>query len=283
MASTMLSARNVTIGYGEVPVLHALDCDIPRGSMGSIIGANGCGKSTFLKALARLLPVHQGTVLLEGRAISTLPTKQVARRMGILPQSPLVPEGITVEGLVSRGRYPHHGMFGGWNSQDDAAVTEALSLTHMSELALSQVDELSGGQRQRAWIALSLAQQTDVLLLDEPTTYLDMTYQLEVLDLLADLNAKKGTTIVMVLHDINLATRYSDWILAMRDGRRLAMGKPADIITESLIHDVFGMESHVSLDPESQVPVVMPLSTHSLRSRRKWGDQNSQELGGGTL
>lgn len=251
--------------------------------MGSIIGANGCGKSTFLKALARLLPVHQGAVLLEGRAIGTLPTKQVARTLGILPQSPLVPEGITVEGLVSRGRYPHHGMFGGWTSQDDAAVTEALSLTHMSELASSQVDELSGGQRQRAWIALSLAQQTDVLLLDEPTTYLDMTYQLEVLDLLADLNAKKGTTIVMVLHDINLATRYSDWILAMRDGRRLAMGKPAEIITESLIRDVFGMESRVVLDPESQTPTVMPLATHSLRSRREPKGQDFQEFGGGTL
>lgn len=264
-----LSAEKVSVGYGDSLILRELDCEIPQGSMGSIVGPNGCGKSTFLKALARLIPTASGSVLLDGEAISSLPTKQVARILGILPQSPLVPEGITVEELVSRGRHPHHGMLGGWNSEDDAAVEEALSATSMTSFATHPVDELSGGQRQRAWIALALAQQTDILLLDKPTTYLDMTYQLEVLDLLADLNATRGTTIIMVLHDVNLAARYSDWILALKDGSIEDFGTPGDIITASFIRSVFAMEARVGTDPMTGTPVVTPMHQHCLSSRRK--------------
>ncbi|MCI1914672.1 MAG: ABC transporter ATP-binding protein [Bifidobacteriaceae bacterium] len=263
-----LEARNVEVGYGDNLVIKGLNCAIPPASMGSIVGPNGCGKSTFLKSLARLLPARSGQVLLDGQAISSLPTKRVAQILGILPQAPAVPEGITVEELVSRGRHPHHGIFGGWNPQDDAAVDEALELTGMTSFSSTEVDSLSGGQRQRAWIALSLAQQTDILLLDEPTTYLDMTYQLEVLDLLAELNVARGTTIVMVLHDLSLAARYSDWILAVKDGTAAAMGKPSEVITEEFVRSVFNLESHVGMDPVTHTPVVTPLERHCLAAAR---------------
>ena len=268
MSTHQLAAEKISVGYADSLVLKELNCAIPQGSMGSIVGPNGCGKSTFLKALARLLPVQSGRVLLDGRSISSMPTKQVAQVLGILPQSPLVPEGITVEELVSRGRHPHHGILGGWNEDDDAAVAQALDLTNMTRMAKMEVDELSGGQRQRAWIALALAQHTDILLLDEPTTYLDMTYQLEVLDLLADLNVQRGTTIVMVLHDLGLAARYSDWILALKDGKAEAMGSPEEIITEDFVRSVFDLECKVSADSMTGTPVVTPLPQHCLSSRR---------------
>lgn len=264
-----LSAEQVSVGYGERLILNELNCAIPQGSMGSIVGPNGCGKSTFLKSLARLLPLRSGRVVLDGQSIADMPTKSVAKILGILPQSPVVPEGITVEELVSRGRHPHHGLWGGWNSNDDVAVDEALELTRMTDFAKYQVDQLSGGQRQRAWIALALAQRTDILLLDEPTTYLDMTYQLEVLDLLADLNTKCGTTIVMVLHDLNLAARYSDWILALKDGSAHALGSPSSIITEAFVREVFDLECTISKDPMTGTPVMTPRGEHSLQSRRE--------------
>ncbi|MCI1984119.1 MAG: ABC transporter ATP-binding protein [Bifidobacteriaceae bacterium] len=267
-----LKTEKVHLGYGDFPIIEGLDLQIPQGKIGAIVGPNGCGKSTLLKALARLLPVQSGSILLDGQAISSLPTRSVAKIVGILPQSPSTPESISVEELVARGRHPHHGMFGGWDHTDDTAVEEALRLTGLSDLATRAVDTLSGGQRQRAWIALSLAQHTDILLLDEPTTYLDMTYQLEVLDLLAELNISRGTTILMVLHDLNLASRYADWILALKDGGAAAVGSPSQVITEDFVRSVFRLDSRVTRDPDTGTPVVTPLAQHSLAALRAKAD-----------
>ncbi len=217
----------MTLGYGDRAVVDGLSCDVPDGQVTVIVGANACGKSTLLRGLARLLRPSSGTVLLDGKAIGTLPSKQVARILGLLPQNPVTPEGVTVVDLVGRGRHPHQGAFRRWSAEDEQAVAEALELTDTLDLADRLVDELSGGQRQRVWIAMALAQQTDLLLLDEPTTYLDVAHQVEVLDLLADLNETRGTTIVMVLHDLNLAARYADHLIAMCEGQIVAAGPPA--------------------------------------------------------
>ena len=216
--ASRLVARGVTLGYGDRAVVDSLSCDVPDGQVTVIVGANACGKSTLLRGLARLLRPSSGSVLLDGKAIGSLPSKQVARILGLLPQNPVTPEGVTVVDLVGRGRHPHQGAFRRWSTEDEQAVAEALELTDTLDLADRLVDELSGGQRQRVWIAMALAQQTDLLLLDEPTTYLDVAHQVEVLDLLADLNETKGTTIVMVLHDLNLAARYADYLIAMSTG-----------------------------------------------------------------
>lgn len=264
-----LEAREVTVGYGERAVLSDINLAVPQGTMGSIVGPNGSGKSTLLKSLVRLLPVSSGTVLLDGKSITTMPTMQVAKTLGILPQSPIVPEGITVWDLVSRGRYPHQGILGGWSQTDEIAVRHALDITGMSEHEHALMDHLSGGQRQRAWIALALAQETDILLLDEPTTFLDLKYQLEVLDLLSDLNATQGTTIVMVLHDLNMAARYSDWMLAVSEGHAHAYGPPREVMTQKMVKDVFGVDCLIQRDPLTGTPVMTPLDHHALAAVRE--------------
>ncbi len=257
-----LHTEAVTLGYGDRVVVERLDVAVPPGRITVIVGANACGKSTLLRSMARLLPPREGRVVLDGRDLHTLPTKRVAQVLGLLPQTPLAPEGIVVADLVSRGRYPYQRMLTRWTAEDDAAVAAALTMTDTVELADRPVDELSGGQRQRAWIAMALAQQTDVLLLDEPTTYLDVSHQVDVLDLLTDLNRERGTTIVMVLHDLNLAARYADHLIAVCGGRLHSAGEPGEVLTEAMVREVFGMESRVVADPVSGRPMVLPIGRH---------------------
>lgn len=253
-----LSAEGVTLAYDGRVVVEGLFLDIPDGEITVIIGPNACGKSTLLRALSRLLRPKDGTVVLDGESIHRLPTKQVARLLGLLPQSPVAPDGILVGDLVARGRTPHQSLFQQWSKADEHAVRAALDATGTADLADRAVDELSGGQRQRVWIAMALAQQTGLLLLDEPTTFLDITHQIEVLDLVAELNRRDGRTIVVVLHDLNLACRYAHHIVAMREGRIVANGAPHDVITADSIRAVFGLESIVIADPLSGTPLVVP-------------------------
>jgi iron complex transport system ATP-binding protein len=257
-----LAAEQLSLGYGERSVVENLDLPVPPGKITVVVGANACGKSTILKAMSRLLPARHGAVLLDGKAIHEIPTKEVARTLGLLPQSPIAPEGISVTDLVGRGRHPHQGLLSRWTAADDAAVAHALDVTGTADLADRAVDELSGGQRQRVWIAMVLAQQTDLLLLDEPTTFLDVTHQVEVLDLLTDLNRDLGTTIVMVLHDLNLAARYADHLVAIKEGSRYAAGAPEDVLTETCVRDVFGLDNVVVPDPTTGKPLVLPLGRH---------------------
>jgi iron complex transport system ATP-binding protein len=254
-----LEARDLTLGYGAAPIVEELSLIVPRGKVTTIVGANACGKSTLLRGLARLLRPASGQVLLDGRSIHDLPTKQVARVMGLLPQSPVAPDGLTVVDLVGRGRSPHQGWFRQWSAADETAVAAALEATGTLDLAHRTVDELSGGQRQRVWIAMALAQETDVLLLDEPTTFLDVAHQVDVLELLADLNQHRGTTVVAVLHDLNLAARYSDHMVALEAGRVVASGPPHAVVTEATVGDVFGMRCTVIDDPVAGTPLVIPL------------------------
>ncbi|MEV7283143.1 ABC transporter ATP-binding protein [Streptomyces sp. NPDC093252] len=262
--SHTLQARQLSLGYGEREIISGLDVTLPPGRITVVVGPNACGKSTLLRAMARLLPPLAGAVLLDGRDIRHTPTKQVAATLGVLPQSPVAPDGVVVADLVGRGRYPHQGWFRRWTTADDEAVAAAMLATGVLDLAARSVDELSGGQRQRVWIAMALAQETGVLLLDEPTTYLDITHQLEVLDLLTDLNRDRGVTLALVLHDLNLACRYADHLIAMKDGRIVAAGPPGDIVTESLVQEVFGLRSTVIPDPASATPMVVPLGRHHI-------------------
>jgi iron complex transport system ATP-binding protein len=258
-----LVGEHLHLAYDELEVARDLTVDIPPGKITVIVGANACGKSTLLRALARLLKPRGGVVLLDGESIHRLPTKEVAIRLGILPQSPIAPEGITVADLVARGRYPHQKWFRQWSKHDEDVITQAMVSTGTVELASRPVDELSGGQRQRVWIAMSLAQGTDILLLDEPTTYLDLTHQLEVLDLLVDMNREQGRTIAIVLHDLNHACRYADHLIAMKDGSIVAEGPPAEIVTEELVHDVFGLVARVVPDPVCACPMIVPIGRHT--------------------
>ncbi|SOD62549.1 iron complex transport system ATP-binding protein [Streptomyces zhaozhouensis] len=257
-----LAAERLTLGYGDRVVISSLDLAVPPGEITVIVGANACGKSTLLRSMTRLLAPREGRVVLDGKAVHRLPAKELARTLGLLPQSPVAPEGITVSDLVGRGRHPHQGVFSRWNAEDDAAVAAALDATHTAELADRAVDELSGGQRQRVWIAMALAQQTDLLLLDEPTTFLDASHQVEVLDLLTDLNHARGTTIVMVLHDLNLAARYADHLIAVADGALHAAGAPREVLTETTVKAVFGLDSRVIEDPVSGRPLMLPIGRH---------------------
>lgn len=263
-AAHHLVVEDLAAGYGERTILEGLDLTIAPGRITSIVGANACGKSTLLRTVSRLLAPSQGQVLLDGKSVHRSPTRELARTLGLLPQSPIAPEGITVSDLVGRGRHPHHGLMSRWTSQDDAAVATALEVTRTADLVDREVDALSGGQRQRVWIAMALAQQTDVLLLDEPTTFLDVNHQVEVLDLLTDLNHSRGITIVMVLHDLNLAARYSDRLVAMQGGRLYAHGRPEDVLNEAVIQSVFGLRSRVIRDPISNKPMMLPIGRHRL-------------------
>ena len=264
-----LQAQHLSLSYGPVQVVADLSLTVPSGQVTTIVGANACGKSTLLRGLARLLKPTTGQVLLDGRSIHDLPTREVATRMGLLPQSPVAPEGLTVVDLVGRGRYPHQRWFRQWSQEDEAAVAGALEATETLALAPRTVDELSGGQRQRVWIAMALAQDTDVLLLDEPTTFLDVAHQVDVLDLLVELNRRRGTTVVAVLHDLNLAARYSDHMVAMKAGEVVACGAPQEVVTEPTIGHVFDMRCTVVEDPVSGTPMVIPIGRrHPAREAR---------------
>ncbi|MFF0315843.1 ABC transporter ATP-binding protein [Micromonospora sp. NPDC005252] len=257
----MLSTRDLVVGYDERTVLDGLTLDLPTDAFTVIVGPNACGKSTLLRTMARLLTPRRGTVLLDGAAIRDLPTRDVARRLGVLPQSPLVPEGVTVADLVGRGRQPYQRWWRQWSSSDGAAVDEAMTMADVADLADRPVDSLSGGQRQRVWIAMTLAQDTDALLLDEPTTFLDLAHQVEVLDLLHRLRVERGRTVVAVLHDLNQAARYADHLIAMRAGAVVAAGPPREILTADLVRDVFGLACVVVPCPVTGAPLVVPAHT----------------------
>lgn len=257
-----LRAEGLRLGYGSEDVIPGVDLVLPDGRITAVIGANACGKSTLLRGLGRLLRPRRGVVYLDGKSIHRMKTLDVATELGLLPQSPVAPDAITVADLVARGRYPHQGWFRQSTREDEAAVAAALEATATADLVDRRVQDLSGGQRQRVWVAMALAQQTDLLLLDEPTTFLDINHQIELLDLLTDLNRGAGKTIVIVLHDLNLACRYADHIVAMKEGRIFAEGEPDDVIDAESVGEVFGLECEVIADPVSGAPLVVPLSRH---------------------
>lgn len=261
-----LRAEALTLAYDKRVVARELGVSIPDGSFTVIVGPNACGKSTLLKSLARLLKPTAGTVLLDGAAIGTYPSKEVARRLGMLPQTPTAPGGITVSDLVGRGRFAHQRLLRQWTAADSEAVDEALRMTDVSHLAGRLVDELSGGQRQRVWLAMVLAQQTPILLLDEPTTYLDIAHQFDMLDLCADLHSEHGRTLVAVLHDLNHACRYATHLIAMKDGRVVATGDPTEVVTAQLVEEVFGMPCEVIPDPQTGTPLVVPADRRRRRA-----------------
>ncbi|WP_147554205.1 ABC transporter ATP-binding protein [Bacillus testis] len=256
--SEIIRTNQLTLSYGNHIIIKELNIAIPKGEITVLIGGNGCGKSTLLRSMARLLKPVGGSVLLEGKAIDKLSTKSVAKKLSILPQSPNAPEGLTVLQLVKQGRYPYQNWLNQWSKEDEQKVNSALEATGMNDLKDKLVDELSGGQRQRAWIAMTLAQDTDTILLDEPTTYLDMTHQIEILDLLYELNQMEQRTIVMVLHDLNLACRYAHHIIAIQNNTVCAQGKPEDIIDSELVKQVFAMECQIIADPIFGTPLCVP-------------------------
>lgn len=260
-----LEAERLTLAYHGREVVHGIDVRIPDRSFTVIIGGNGCGKSTLLRALARVLRPSGGTVLLDGKAIGELPARRVARTIGLLPQSPITPDGITVGELVARGRFPHQGPLRRESPEDRAVVERCLERTSLTDLRSRPVAELSGGQRQRAWIAMALAQDTELLLLDEPTTYLDLAHQIEVLDLCARLH-REGRTVVAVLHDLNQAARYATHLIALRSGAVLAEGPPREVLTADLVEAAFGVRARVIEDPESATPLVVPVFSAQSRS-----------------
>lgn len=264
----MIQIENFSLTYdNKTIIIHDLNLTIHKGTITALVGPNGCGKSTLLRGLSRLLKPSRGNVYLNGQDIHALKAKDLARQLGILPQSPVAPEGLTVHELVAQGRYPHQSWFQQWSHKDAEVVEAALVKTNLTLFADRPVDTLSGGQRQRAWIAMALAQETDVLLLDEPTTYLDLAYQMDVLDLLDDLNAD-GHTIIMVLHDLNQAARYADTIVALRGGQIVAQGTPESVVTSDNIHQVFGLKAEVIADPITGTPMCVPIGRRSLHKRR---------------
>ncbi len=263
-----LYADNLTLRYDERTISSNLSVVIPDGSFTVIVGPNACGKSTLLRALSRLLSPASGLVILDGKNIAEYPAKETARRLGLLPQSAMTPEGITVADLVARGRYPHQSFLRQWSRADEGAVGAAMEAMQVTALSARLVDELSGGQRQRVWVAMVLAQETPILLLDEPTTFLDMPHQIELLDLLTDLNAR-GRTVVAILHDLNLACRYATHLIAMRDGAVMAQGRPGEMVTEALIESVFGMPSVIIDDPVSHTPLIIPVGRQRVSHGRK--------------
>ena len=260
-----LKGNNVVLSYENREIIHGVDITIPPNKISVIIGSNGCGKSTLLKSFARLLKPVAGSIEINDKQLKEFYSKQLAQILGLLPQSPIVPEGISVFDLVSRGRFPYQSFLKGMSNEDKKAVENALKIMDIEEIADRNVDELSGGQRQRVWIAMALAQQTDILLLDEPTTYLDISYQIEILDLLTDINKKHKTTIVMVLHDINLSARYADYIFAINKGKLICEGKPSEVISENLIKQVFDLDCVVIEDPISKTPMIVPKGKHHIK------------------
>ncbi|WDV48126.1 ABC transporter ATP-binding protein [Clostridiaceae bacterium M8S5] len=252
-----IKTQNLSLGYINTTIIDKIDMKIPKGKITVIIGPNGCGKSTVLKALGRILKPKNGVVYLDGIDIKKLSTSEIARKMAILPQSPNAPSGLTVRELVSFGRFPHKRGFGKMSKEDNEAVSWALDVTRLTELETKEVDTLSGGQRQRAWISMAIAQKTDIILLDEPTTYLDMSYQLEILELLYRLNKEKGYTIAMVLHDINLAARHADYMIAIRDGKIICRGTPEDVMKKEVLRDTFQINAQIIQDKISGRPTCV--------------------------
>lgn len=271
----MIEIENFSLTYdGKTIIVHDLNLSIGRGAITALVGPNGCGKSTLLRGLSRLLKPSQGSAYLNGQAIHRMKAKDLARQLGILPQSPVAPEGLTVHELVAQGRYPHQSWLQQWSQEDERITHEALTITNLTMFADRPVDTLSGGQRQRAWIAMALAQQTDILLLDEPTTYLDLAYQMDVLDLLDDLNAQ-GRTIIMVLHDLNQAARYADTIVALRGGQIVVHGIPEQVMTSINIRQVFGLEAQVVTDPVTGTPMCVPIGRRG-RKRKASAELNGK-------
>ncbi|MCX4471959.1 ABC transporter ATP-binding protein [Micromonospora sp. NBC_01655] len=262
-----LSGDGLTLAYDKRTIAEGLTVAVPDRSFTVVIGPNACGKSTLLRALARMLRPAAGTVLLDGRDIHAQPARRVARTLGLLPQTATAPDGITVAELVARGRYPHQGLLRQWSRDDERVVDESMAATGVADLADRLVDELSGGQRQRVWIAMALAQQTELLLLDEPTTFLDIAHQIEVLDLCATLHEEQGRTLVAVLHDLNQAARYASHLIAMRDGAVVAAGAPREIVTAELVERVFGLPCRVIDDPETGGPLVVPAARRATAVR----------------
>ncbi|MBM7694437.1 iron complex transport system ATP-binding protein [Peribacillus deserti] len=254
----VIQTEALTLSYGDSKIIDELNLTLPKGEISVFIGSNGCGKSTLLRSIARLLKPKSGAVLLDGESIAKLSTKEVAKKMAILPQAPLAPEGLTVLQLVKQGRYPYQTWYRQWTKADEETVTNALRATGLYDLKERPVDSLSGGQRQRAWIAMVLAQDTDTILLDEPTTYLDMTHQIEILDLLFELNERENRTIVMVLHDLNLACRYAHHIVALKNKKIYAQGSPEHVVNVQLVKDVFQMDCEVTRDPLFGTPLCIP-------------------------
>ncbi|WP_087622862.1 ABC transporter ATP-binding protein [Aeromicrobium sp. PE09-221] len=253
-----LCVEDATIGYDKRIIIENLSVQIPDHSFTVIVGPNACGKSTLLRGLSRLLKPSDGQVVLDGADIHSYKAKEVARRIGLLPQNSIAPDGITVADLVARGRFPHQGLLRQWTEKDEQAVAEAMEATGVTDLSGRLVDELSGGQRQRVWVSMALAQRTDILLLDEPTTFLDITHQIELLELFTDLHLA-GRTLVAVLHDLNHAARYGTHLIAMKNGAIVAQGPPADIVTADLVEEVFDLTCVVVPDPVSGSPSVAPL------------------------
>ncbi len=265
--NNLIQADNLSLAYDNgTTIVRDLSLSIRQGSITALVGPNGCGKSTLLRGISRLLKPSQGTVYLNSQNIHTMKARELAKQLGILPQSPTAPEGLTVHELVAQGRYPHQNWFQQWSREDERIVAEALDTTDLTHLADRPVDTLSGGQRQRAWIAMALAQQTQVLLLDEPTTFLDLAYQIDALDLLADLN-EQGRTIIMVLHDLNQAARYADTIIALCDGQIMAQGAPAEVMTAEIVWQVFGLKSQIVTDPITGTPMCVPVGRRNQRQR----------------
>ena len=274
-----LAAHGLSVSYGGDDVLRGVDMSAVDGALTAIVGPNGCGKSTLLRTLGRLLAPNAGAVVLDGASIATLRTKEVARRVGLLPQAPVAPEGLTVAELVARGRYPHQSWLRQWSRQDEEAVADALAWTGTADLAARPLDTLSGGQRQRAWLAMALAQDTGILLLDEPTTYLDIAHAVDVLDLVDRLHDERGCTVVLVLHDLTLAARYADHLVVLHEGRVVAAGDPGEVLTAELVGDVFGVRAAVVPDPVSGRPLVLPIGTRHVHPHLVGG----AEAAGGTV
>jgi iron complex transport system ATP-binding protein len=265
--SKLIHIENLSLAYdSDTTIVHQLNLQIQTGTITSLVGANGCGKSTLLRGLSRLLKPKHGAVYLNGQDIHAMKARELAKQLGVLPQSPTAPDGLTVHELVAQGRYPHQNWFQQWSQDDERIVQDALATTNLTMFADRPVDMLSGGQRQRAWIAMALAQQTDVLLLDEPTTYLDLAYQMDVLDLLTELNSR-GHTIIMVLHDLNQAARYSDMMVALRGGQIVAQGSPDEVMTAETILQIFGLKSQVIADPVTGTPMCVPIGRHRTKSQ----------------
>lgn len=263
-----LNASTLRLAYENTCIIENMSLTIPDGQITALVGPNGCGKSTLLRGLSRLLKPRIGGVLLDGQDIWKLPTKELAKRLGLLPQGPVAPEGLTVHELVAQGRYPHQSWFQQWTREDERVTQDALEITGVAMFADRPVDTLSGGQRQRAWIAMTLAQDSDLILLDEPTTFLDLAYQLEVLDLLHELNVERGKTIVMVLHDLNHACRYADYLIAVCEGQIAAQGLPDEVVNAAMVREVFGIDCHVIPDPVTGTPLVIPIGRGGRRVER---------------
>jgi iron complex transport system ATP-binding protein len=261
MSAARLAARGVSLGYDGRTVINDLSLEVPDGLITSIIGPNGCGKSTLLKGLGRLLPAASGSVLLDGIPLTEQSSRHIATRLSVLPQAPTAPSGLTVADLVSRGRHPRQRWYQQFSRTDERVITDALLATDCADLADTPLEDLSGGQRQRVWIAMTLAQETDIMLLDEPTTYLDLAHQIDVLSLIRRLNRDHGRTVLMVLHDISLAARFSDRIIAMRDGAIVAAGAPEEVVTPELLQEIFGLRAQVIREPTEGRPHVIPLGT----------------------